>query len=243
MRIHYRTQGFVLKKEDLRETDQLFTVYTKDFGKLKILGKAIKKIKSKLRGSFQPFCLSEIEFIQGKTYKTLTDAILIKNFSELKKDLIRLKIIYQIAEVLDSLIKGEEKDEKIWELLNEVFEKLNNNSLPIIHCSFLYYYFLWNLLSILGYRPELHNCSSCQKKLTLEELFWSPKEGGVICNNCSKKIKIQLFSIDPDTIKILRLILEKDWSILKRLKIEKEKEKKLEQLSENSLSYIFGQIH
>jgi len=239
MRIHYRTQSFIFKREDLRETDQLFTVYTKDFGKLKILGKAIRKIKSKLRGSFQLFCLSEIEFIQGKTYKTLTDAILIKNFSELKKDLIKLKTTYRIAEILDSLVKGEEKDERIWELLNEVFEKLNNSS-SFINCSFLYYYFLWNLLSVLGYKPELYNCALCQKKLILEKLYWSPKEGGVVCNNCSKKIKTQLSEIDPDMIKILRLILERDWSVLKRLKIEKEKEKKLEQLSVNFPSFVLG---
>jgi len=36
---HYRTQGIFLKKEDRGEADQLFTIYTKDYGKLEILGK------------------------------------------------------------------------------------------------------------------------------------------------------------------------------------------------------------
>ncbi len=34
MAIHYRTQGFILEKINRGEADQLFTVYTKDFGKL-----------------------------------------------------------------------------------------------------------------------------------------------------------------------------------------------------------------
>ena len=76
MFLNYRTKGFIFKKEDRGEADQLFTIYTKDFGKLEILGKAIRKISSKLRSGAETFYLSEIEFIQGKTYKTLTDAIL-----------------------------------------------------------------------------------------------------------------------------------------------------------------------
>ena len=110
MFIHYRSQGFILKKENLSESDQLFTIYTEDFGKLEILGKAIRKIKSKLRSGADIFYLSDIEFIQGKTHKTLTDAIVIEKFENLRKHLKRLQIAYKIAEVFDELVKGQEKD-------------------------------------------------------------------------------------------------------------------------------------
>ena len=90
---HYRTQGIFLKKEDRGEADQLFTVFAEDFGKLEILGRAIRKITSKLRSASSPFYLSEIEFIQGKTYKTLTDAILIDNFKNIREYPQRLNIL------------------------------------------------------------------------------------------------------------------------------------------------------
>lgn len=198
MFIHYRTQGFFIKKTNRREADQSFTVFTKDFGKLEILGKAIRKIKSKLRGGAELFYLSEIEFIQGKTHKTLTDAILIDNFSNIRKDLRKLKITYQIAEVLDNLVGGEEKDDKIWQLLKEVFEKLNS----LKRIEIIYYYFFWNLISILGYQPEFHNCSLLGKKI-----------------NC-------------DIVKILKVILKKDWQILSRLKFEPFHQKLLKNISE-----------
>ena len=110
MAIHYRTRGFILKKTDLREADQVFDIYTKDFGRLKILGKAVRKIKSKLRTGAELFYLSEIEFIQGRTYKTLADAVSIERYENIRKDLEKLEIFYQIAEVTDNLIKGQEKD-------------------------------------------------------------------------------------------------------------------------------------
>jgi len=236
----YQTQGFILKTEDRGEANQILTIFTKDFGKLEILAKAIRKIKSKLRGGTREFCLSEIEFIQGKTYKTLTDASLIENFNNLRKDLRRLKIAYQIAELLDNLIKGQEKDEKIWDLLNEIFEKLNNPQLPITSCQLLYYYFLWNFLSILGYKLQLYSCPICQKKLSPEKLYFSPKEGGVVDFNCFRKVKNGQ-KIETDVIKILRIFLKKDWLTLSKLKIETLNKKLLKSISQNYLLYVFGE--
>ena len=234
---HYRTQGFIFKKTDRGEANQLFTVYTKDFGKLEILGKAIRKISSKLRSGADIFYLSDIEFIQGKTHKTLTDAILIKDFKNLRKNLKKIAVAYKISEVLDILVKGQEPDEKIWQLLNETFNKLNNCLLLTVNCSLIYYYFLWNLLSILGYRQELYQCSLCQKKLSPENIFFSPKEGGLICKNCKNSIK-QAQEINSNTVKILRIILKKDWSTLKKLKVELENLKSLKIISNYYISEI-----
>lgn len=195
MFVHYRTQGFILKKEDRGEADELFTVYTKDFGKLEILSKAIRKISSKLRSGAEIFYISEIEFIQGKGYKTLTDAIVIEKFKNIRRNLTRLGIAYQVADVLDNSVSGEQKDEHIWELTKEVFNKLNNwrveNSLKIGNhkLGILYYYFFWNLISFLGYQPELRLDSICGKK------------------------------IDTDLAKILKIIIKKDWRVLSKLKI------------------------
>ncbi len=237
MAIHYRTKGFVLKKIDLREADRIFTIFTKDLGKLKILGRAVRKIKSKLRGGMGLFYLTNIEFIQGKTYKTLTDASLIEGFPNLRKNLKRLKIAYEISEILDDLIKGEEKDERIWDLLKETFQRLNSFSLSIKECWLTYYCFLWNFLLILGYQPELNFCSICQKKLIPKNLYFSSKEGGVICSNCFNKVKDGK-KIDPDVIKILRLILKKEMSFLEKLKIERTHQKVIKDISGNYLSFV-----
>lgn len=288
MFVHYRTIGLIFKKDDRGETDQLFTIYTKDFGKLEILGKAIRKISSKLRSGAELFYLSEIEFIQGKTQKTLTDTILINKFENLREDLKRLRIAYRISEVLDSLIKGPEANEKIWQLLNEAFQRLDTTNLKPITCNLIYHYFLWNLLSILGYELQLYNCAVCQKKLLPEKLYFNPKEGGIICHDCFKKVKLvkedrsssspatlsrgarksgssfdfaaarvadELRSssrfanarvgkeINIETIKILRIILEKNWATLSKLKIEEKYLKELFLLSKSYFSLIVDEAN
>jgi len=256
MFLKYRTQGLIFKKEERGEADQLFTVFTRDFGKLEVLGKAIRKISSKLGSGIEIFYLSEIEFIQGKIYKTLTDAFLIEKFQNLRKDLERLDIAYKISEDLDNFVKGEEPDEKIWQLILETFEKLNNPNLQssiterlsegreegiFFDFNLQYYYFFWNFISILGYKPELYFCPICRKKLKPEKLYFSSKEGGIICQDCSKSFGVPSGSgieTKPEVVKILRKILEKDWKILSRLRNIKEYLKSIETISKNYSSFI-----
>jgi len=201
MFIHYRTRGFILEKGERGEADLLFTFYTKDFGKIEVLGKAIRKISSKLKSATEIFYLSEIEFVQGKTYKTLTDSISIEKFVNIGTDLKKLRVAYKISETSDDLIKEQEPDGRIWRLLKEVLERLDNwknrESLEII-----YYYFFWNLVSLLGYQPELKPDSVCGKK------------------------------IDTDIAKILKIIMKKDWQVLLKIKITSSHLKLLKNISQ-----------
>ena len=210
MAVHYRAKAIFLRKADLREADQLFTIYTEDFGKLKVLGRAIRKINSKLRAGAEPPCLSEIEFIQGKTRKTLTDAILIDKFPNLRKDLIKLRVAYKIADILDRFAVKEEKDEKVWQILNEVLGKMNDLRFMIYDVRLIYYYFFWNLVSLLGYQPKIENCS------------------------------IQGKSVNCDIIKILKVILRRDWQILSRLKVEDRHLRLLKNISDWYKIEVYG---
>ncbi len=220
---HYRTKGIILKKEDRGEADQLFTVFTEKFGKLEVLGRAIRKITSKLRSGAELFYLSEIEFIQGKSYKTLTDAILIEKFQP----------AFQMAEALDCLVGREQKDDEIWRLLLEVFSK---EELPLT-----FHYFFWKLLDILGYKPELFNCACCHKKLLPETLFFSPEDGGVICWQCNKDKEVK--GILVDTIKALRLLLSEPIMIIDKLKLDKATEQNLQEISQFYLSHLKEMIN
>ncbi len=240
MIVHYRTRGFVLKENNFGEADSFFTVLTYDFGRLKLFAKGIRKIRSKLRPALGTFCLSEIEFVQGKTYKTIIDAVPINNFKILKQDLERLQTAYHITDCLEELLKGEEKDNKIWNLYMDTFLRIDSPSLQADHFFLLYYYFLWNLLTVMGYNAELHNCFLCRKKPAPGKLYFSPPRG-LICEGCVKNKEFprkKLQEINPDIIKIIRLILQKKWGTLARLKIKPFYQASLQKTSYSCLDYI-----
>ncbi|OGZ78801.1 MAG: DNA repair protein RecO [Candidatus Staskawiczbacteria bacterium RIFOXYB1_FULL_37_44] len=226
MTVRYRTKGFVFKRAERNEADQTFSIFTKDFGRLELKAKSIRKITSKLRAGIDIFYFSEIEFIQGKNDKTLTDALKIKKFNA------GIKTLSQISDVLDNFIKGQEKDEKTFDLLNETFDKIDNK--------LAFQYFFWNFASLQGYRIEVENCADCKSKLNPYNIYFSAKDGGVVCKNCASpaltRNLAQIFpqKINSDIVKVLRLILKKNWQTVSKLKIEPKSQNLLEEILQNA---------
>lgn len=269
MFLHYRTCGIVLKKEDRGEADQLLTIYTKDFGKIEVLGKAIRKINSKLRSGADLFVLSEIEFIQGKTHKTLTDAIPVAKFYNIKKSLARLRFAFVFSDLISALATPQEADPKQEALIKETFHALNNPSTKTNQFFLLYLYFFWNFINKLGYAPEVYRCVICEKSLTPGALYFFVKSGGVVCSRCftpletpaywdragynrppfleravgsrapslltgfTKPPKEAIRKITPETVKILRIIMQKNWPVVSRIKIEFEQQRILETITQD----------
>jgi DNA repair protein RecO (recombination protein O) len=194
--------------------------------------KAIRKITSKLRADIDLFYLAEIEFIQGKNNKTLTDASKIDKFNSIIKNPESLAVAYQIADILDSFLRGQEKDEKTFSLLNEIFYKLSEEKYQAKNNRLLFQYFFWNFISLQGYKLEVYNCASCQQKLDPGNIYFSGKEGGVICKECINTDK-DVQKINCDIVK--RIILKKDWDTFSRLKVEQPSLQLLSTILDNAL--------
>jgi len=240
MATHYSAEALVFKTEDRAEADRVFAVFTRQFGRLEITAKAARKINSKLRPGMQLFSLSDIEFIRGKSKNILTDAAFcptpgIGRSESLKKISARpelLQAAFEISDVADVFIKGEEKDERIFTLLREAFEKLN-----IGHSeSAVFQYFFWNFMASLGYAPQTSCCANCTKLLQPERNYFSATAGGIICGAC-QMVKDGI-EMSTDSIKILRLILRKDWATLIKLKNLRQCIEPLEKVSRHYYHYL-----
>ncbi len=247
MALKYKTRAFVFKKSDINESDRIFSVFTQDYGRLNIFAKAIRKSVSKLRSGVGIFSMSDIEFIQGKNKKTLTETKLLEKFGSLTQDLEKFRVVNKIGEVLDNFLEGQEKDEAIFNLINETFIKLNSLEIGKIptgnppmgikwKLEILYDYFLWNFLSFLGYKPEVYKCASCRGKLNPYNLYFSNKTGGVICKKCLGHDALSQ-RINSDIVKLLRLIFKNDWQVLSKLKIESSSQKLFQKISNEYCSY------
>lgn len=241
MSLKYKTKGFVFKKNDKAEATQIFSFFTKDFGRIETNAKAVRKITSKLRADVDMFYFSEIEFIQGKNNKILTDASKIKKFDNLYKNLNDFKIANQVSYVLDSFIKGQEKDEKTFDLLIDFFEKISLNFKENKNYQLLFNYFFWNFLSLQGYCLEVKDCAICKGKINPYNIYFSAKEGGVVCKDCASKSK-EIKKINSDIVKVLRLILNKEWDTVSRLRIREVSQELLKNIYENAI-YAFCPTH
>ncbi|TAK64686.1 DNA repair protein RecO [Methylobacter sp.] len=69
----YLQPAFILQQRKYRETSLIIDALTKDFGRISLLAKGVRKSKSKTAGILQPFIPLSISYIGKAELKTLTD--------------------------------------------------------------------------------------------------------------------------------------------------------------------------
>ncbi len=182
---HHRTDGIVLARKEKGEADEVLTLFTKDFGKVEVVGRSIRKGGSKLRMSMSLFSHVEISFIEGKAYNTLTDARTIQDPKDAKEDLKKLSFLYRISELTLLLLKGPQEEERILSLLLSTIEEVDKKDLSREELKLLFCLFSFRILYFLGYKLYTEKCVFCGSAIEKECIF-DPKEGGVACKKCSR---------------------------------------------------------
>jgi len=80
----YLQPAFILQHRKYRETSLIIDVLTRDFGRISLLAKGVRKTKSKTAGMLQPFIPLLVSYFGKAELKTLTDVEMIQPFSEIK---------------------------------------------------------------------------------------------------------------------------------------------------------------
>jgi DNA repair protein RecO (recombination protein O) len=231
--LRFSTKAIVIKETNAGESNKIFTVYTEDFGKIKVIGKSIRKITSKLRSGLGLFSLSEISFIEGKKQKTLVESKIIRSFPDKNDELSAVVFAHQTAAAIDKLFLKEEKDESSWKLIEETFLFLSKESLR--GKRFLFYFgFFWKLMKILGYQQDWKRCSSCRKELVFENAFFFSKSEKALCFSCYRQNKSKIsekpVEISRETGKLLEWLGKKELSEVGDEEISQKTKDELKQI-------------
>lgn len=80
----YLQPAFILQHRKYRETSLIIDVLTRDFGRLSLVAKGVKKSKSKTAGVLQPFIPLLISYVGKAELKTLADVEIVQPFAQLR---------------------------------------------------------------------------------------------------------------------------------------------------------------
>jgi DNA repair protein RecO (recombination protein O) len=166
---HYRTQGVILKKSGRGEADQFLVAYTKEFGRVEIVAKSVRKIASKLRPAVEFPAIVELEFIQGKTCKTLTDAVILIPLKQARRDARRWEAMNRFAGLAEALIKDQQEDPAVWELVRAAMIALDAAGSK--NQGSVYHHYVWHLFTLLGWRPGFGQSSADVASRSLVDFF------------------------------------------------------------------------
>ncbi len=147
------TEGIVLARTDYGEADRILTLLTPDQGKLRLMAKGVRRVKSKLAGGIELFSVSSITFIRGRgDIGTLVSARLAKYYDTIVKDLDRTMVGYDLIKQINKITEDEPGSE-YFDLLRRVFEALDDSGIPL---PVVRLWFLAQMLTIEGHAPNLH---------------------------------------------------------------------------------------
>jgi len=160
-----RTEGIILRNIPFGEADAFFIVLTKDFGKMKIFAKGVRKIDAKLSGHLDIFNRSEIAFVMGKRFPRLTGSITDKYYKNIKSDLERLAIAFFASELSEQILEENVSVREEYSELVKVLDKLE--SAPAHKIKYIPAMFATRLLNLAGCCPGFNDKNNETKLLRL----------------------------------------------------------------------------
>lgn len=147
----YQTEGIIIKHREMGEADSILSVFTKDFGRIELMAKGVRRLNSKLRPHLNIFDYSRFAFVSGKEFWRLTDAEKISSWKNIGRDKTKMVSLAKIMKVLDKMLQGEEKQEKLWNLIKNAADFLNNHNLPKDEIKIFETVVTFRILFSLGY--------------------------------------------------------------------------------------------
>jgi DNA repair protein RecO (recombination protein O) len=223
--MEYRYTAIVLGKRETGETDRLYTLYTREAGKITTMAKGVRKPTAKLASQLENGSQVGVTVIRGRGIGKIAGAIAEERFSSLRSDYEVYQLILTTLDRVRTLTEPEESDFEVYDLLQQFLhlsEELLKNE-KRAQFFFLRECFLLQLYSLLGYHIDTHHCIATGEKLTRGQRYmFSPRDGACILAQEAHKYP-QAVPVSEDAIVLLRLILTNTLaSLLKLVDAHKE---------------------
>lgn len=123
------TSAVVIRSRNSGENGKIFSLFCRELGLIKAHAQGVRKTNSKLRSHLVDFSLNKVSLVRGKNFWRLTGATTEKNYFQTFKVVpVKLKTAANIVHLLERLLHGEEKNEKLFDLVKGGFDFLENLS-------------------------------------------------------------------------------------------------------------------
>jgi len=197
-----KTDAIVLKTQKLGETSKILTLFTRKFGRIKVVAKGARGLKSRFFGSLEPLNIVAIVFYQKETrdLQLLSQADVIQSFESIKNNLEKYAFSVVVCEIILRSQYAEEVNPYLYKTISDFFAQLDQAAARFDN---YFFWFMLKFLQILGFKPRFNECIVCGKKMNNTSIkFFSVTDGGGVCMNCTINGKSAL-PVSPATIHFL----------------------------------------
>lgn len=230
----YRSEAIVLRRRDLGEADRLLTLFTPEYGKIQAIAKGARKPQSRKAGHIESFMRSKMLFARGRNLDLVTQAEMVEAYRPLREDLVRVTYASHAVELLDRFTAENDAHPDLYHLLCDALGWLAETRDLLLTTR----YYELRLLGLVGFRPQLFQCVSCQAPVEAQDQAFSAELGGVLCPDC-QRLDLQAQPISLGALKVLRYLQTRPYNAVRVLRVRRPLHDELENIM---LRYIQHQL-
>jgi DNA repair protein RecO (recombination protein O) len=229
----YRVEAVVLRHSNWGEADRLLVIYTRQYGKLRVIAKGARKVRSRKAGHLEPFTQSSIQLAHSSDLPIVTQAEAMDSFLPLREDLVKTGYASYVVELVDRFTIDSNESVPIFSLIIDALKRIAGDDQPFLAVR----YFEIHLLDHVGFRPELFQCVRCRKKIQPEDQYFSFEQGGVLCPECHVMVS-HCRDISMAALKVLRHIQRSSFEQAIRLLPDPKVKNEIELIILDYLTYL-----
>ena len=177
-----KTEAVVLKTQRLGETSKILTLYSRKFGKIKVVAKGSRGLKSHFFGTLEPLNHISIVYYFKATreLQLLSQADIIHPFIRIRDDLEKYSLCTFFCELINRT-QLEQPNIYLFQVLVDSLkeiEKIKENTKSV------FLWFILKFLHISGFKPHFDACRICRKSDNQNSVRFSLIDGSYTCDNC-----------------------------------------------------------
>ena len=179
-----KTEALLLKKINFSDSSNIIHFYTKEFGKISVIAKGSRQIKSQFRGYIEPLNHLSIIFYNKSTrdIQTLSKVDLIHTYISNLNDIIANSYGMAILESIDKLVHHNEENQKLFDMTINILDFIDQKP-GMADIAFLL--FLLGAIKLLGYKINFDHCHYCGEELS--NLYYNDENPQPVCFHCAGK--------------------------------------------------------
>jgi DNA repair protein RecO (recombination protein O) len=175
-----RSAAVVIGSFPLGESDRVVSFFSRDFGRLRGVAKAARRLRSRFGGALELFTLGQLVFFDtGRSELVRIDHFdVTQPFAALREDLGTLAEAAWIVEVVARTTGERDRQPALYGLLVRALQAMQVTTRParVAVC------FGVRCLDVLGHRPRLDRCVECGRTYPFPRPALA--EAGVVCEGC-----------------------------------------------------------
>lgn len=207
------TKGIVLGRKKVAESDVIMTVLTASQGKVRMYAYGARNPRSHFASASQTFVEGQFTYQQGKDLASLKNVEIDEAHMAIRENLDRLFLGAYMVELVELALEDNDHIPRLFDLVTHAIRALDHDD----NLKKLQLTYTLKLIKMLGFEPQLFDCSLCGSQAHLVPSF-SVQHGGVICQTCYPNVS-DVVALSLEHLKWINVTLKSPNATIQSLQV------------------------